>query len=66
MVQCIWHLTKTDDLKSLPKSLPFFDLILSITKTKIRHVILTGGFFVFILKKLASGIYTRIKYIILL
>lgn len=62
MAQCIWHLTKTDDLKSLP----FFDLTLSITKTKIRHVILTGGFFVFILKKLTSGIYTRIKYIILL
>lgn len=60
MAQCIWHLTKTDDLKSLP----FFDLTLSITKTKIRHVILTGGFFVFILKKLTSGIYTRIKYII--
>lgn len=36
MVQCIWHLTKTDDLKSLPKSLPFFYLILSITKT-INH-----------------------------
>lgn len=36
MAQCIWHLTKTDDLKSLPKSLPFFDLILSITKT-INH-----------------------------
>lgn len=32
MAQCIWHLTKTDDLKSLP----FFDLILSITKT-INH-----------------------------
>lgn len=32
MAQCIWHLTKTDDLKSLP----FFDLILLITKT-INH-----------------------------
>lgn len=32
MAQCIWHLAKTDDLKSLP----FFDLILSITKT-INH-----------------------------